>query len=65
MCACVVECIRCDGVGGCVRISLFSGSMLCSNIMYFCFKVRIGFIMYWMMVLAWFLTIFIASWVAK
>ena len=42
MCAGLVKCVRCGGVGGRVRISMFSDSMLCSIIMYFCFYVRGG-----------------------
>ena len=35
MCVGVVKCVRCGGASGCVRVSLFSGSMLCSIIMHF------------------------------
>jgi hypothetical protein len=40
MCVGVVICVRCGGASGCV--SLFTGFMLCSILMYLCLNVRDG-----------------------
>ena len=42
MCACAVKCVRCGGASGRMRIYLFSGSLLCFIITYFCSNVHGG-----------------------
>ena len=42
MCIGVCGCIGCVRVGGCVWVSLFSGSILCPVVMYYYFSVRGG-----------------------